>query len=149
MQWSAEANAGFCPEGAEPWLPVADDYEEVNVAAQKADPRSMLSLTRCLLALRRELSALAEGGYEPISDGVPADCMAYLRRDGEGECLVALNFSGERRELLLTGRGKGRVEISTRLDREGTENLKSFGLRAHEGCVLDLRHQGAIGRRHP
>jgi alpha-glucosidase len=142
MQWDAGPNAGFCPKGAEPWLPVADDYEEVNVAAQKADPRSVLSLTRHLLALRRDLSALAEGSYEPIVRGVPADCMAYLRRDGEGECLVALNFSGEWKELRLLGQVKGRVAVSTRLDREGTETPTPFGLRAYEGCVLELRHRG-------
>ncbi len=38
MQWSAEPNAGFCPEGVEPWLPVASDYREVNVAVQAEAP---------------------------------------------------------------------------------------------------------------
>src|SRR5262249_30244917 len=32
MQWDGGPNAGFCPPGVEPWLPVAPDYRERNVA---------------------------------------------------------------------------------------------------------------------
>ncbi len=42
MQWDATPNAGFTTGG--PWLPVAEDYATVNVATQRDDPRSMLSL---------------------------------------------------------------------------------------------------------
>ncbi len=31
MQWSNEANAGFCDEGVTPWLPVAKDYTTNNL----------------------------------------------------------------------------------------------------------------------
>ena len=44
MQWSAGPNAGFSPTA--PWLPVAADFEFVNVEAESKDPRSMLSLHR-------------------------------------------------------------------------------------------------------
>ncbi len=139
MQWSAEPNAGFCPEGVEPWLPVASDYREVNVAVQAEAPYSMLSLTRRLLALRRKLLALHTGSYEPVQEGVPEDCLAYLRRHEEGSsCLVALNFSGEERELRLPDADKGRILVSTLLDREGAAGLDLFHLRANEGCVVEF-----------
>jgi alpha-glucosidase len=139
MQWSAGTNAGFCPEGVEPWLPVAGDYREVNVEEQAEDPRSMLSLTRRLLALRQELPALHAGGYEPLLDGVPEDCLAYLRRHVEGgDCFVALNFSGEARELRLQDGLKGRVLLSTFLDREGGTNRGALRLRANEGVVVGV-----------
>src|SRR5919199_2909639 len=51
LQWDASPNAGFTTGRA--WLPVAADFERVNVAAQRADPTSMLSLHRRLIALRR------------------------------------------------------------------------------------------------
>lgn len=57
MQWDASANAGFCPDGAVPWLPVNPDYRRVNVAAQNADPDSMLHLYG-LFSLRREHESL-------------------------------------------------------------------------------------------
>jgi alpha-glucosidase len=77
MQWDASPNAGFCPAGVEPWLPVSADYETRNVAARSADPTSMLTLYRRLLALRRSSPALCGGSYRPL-DGVPGDCFVYL-----------------------------------------------------------------------
>jgi alpha-glucosidase len=137
MQWDASPNAGFCPEGAEPWLPVSDDFEKNNVAAQKEDPRSMLSLTRELLRLRRGTPALSVGSYEAL-DGTPADVLAYVRRlDGQG-CLVALNFSGEEKDLDLSGVGPGGVVLSTLLDREGLVEGGVLRLRPNEGCVVEL-----------
>ncbi|MFN2521551.1 MAG: alpha-amylase family glycosyl hydrolase, partial [Candidatus Limnocylindria bacterium] len=58
MQWNAEPNAGFCPSDATPWLPVAANYREVNVAAETADARLMLALTQHLLRLRAATPAL-------------------------------------------------------------------------------------------
>jgi hypothetical protein len=99
----------------------------------------MLSLTRHLLALRRELSALSEGHYEPVGESIPEDCLAYVRRPGRGSaCLVALNFSSEERERRVPDRGKGRVLVSTLLDREGATRLDPFRLRANEGCVVEF-----------
>ena len=34
----ASPNAGFCPAGAEPWLPLGGDLERVNVVAQRRTP---------------------------------------------------------------------------------------------------------------
>jgi alpha-glucosidase len=57
MQWSAEPHAGFTRSA--PWLPVADDFTRMNVAAERAEPTSMLALYRSLIDLRRRESALA------------------------------------------------------------------------------------------
>src|SRR5215212_11925476 len=56
MPWDERAQGGFTT--GEPWLPLGADVETVNVAAQATDPRSILSLTRALLALRRAEPAL-------------------------------------------------------------------------------------------
>src|ERR1043165_273369 len=61
MQWDTSANAGFTD--GDPWLPLSSDHREVNVNAQHANPRSMLSLYRALIALRRREPALAGGGH--------------------------------------------------------------------------------------
>src|SRR5262249_10845108 len=53
MQWDTTPNAGFCPPGVEPWLPVNADYAQRNVDMQRNDPRSMFTLTHRLLHLRR------------------------------------------------------------------------------------------------
>ena len=59
MAWDATPNAGFST--AEPWLPLHPDWRTRNVAAQEADPASMLWLYRRLLAARRASPALSLG----------------------------------------------------------------------------------------
>jgi glycosidase len=138
MPWDRIPNGGFCPPDAAPWLPLGDDAHEVNVAAQLADPRSMLSLTRRLLALRRASPALAGGSYRPLdAPEVSDDYFVYVREaDGE-RVLVALNFGDAERPIRLPD-GEWAVAVSTHLDREGPVDSRSLTLRAEEGCVLRL-----------
>ena len=137
MQWDAGHNAGFCPPTVKPWLPIADDYQQVNVAAQREDRYSMLALTRALLQLRRATPALSLGNYAPIA-GVPEECFVYLRQSGEQRRLVALNFSGSEQHIQLSTMGNGFIRISTHLDREESVDLASLHLRSDEGCVIEL-----------
>jgi alpha-glucosidase len=93
MQWGRGANAGFCPAGVRPWLPVHPGHSAgVNVADQGVDPDSLLAYYRTLLHLRRETPALVEGDYAPLQQA-DGDVLAFLRQGPEGACLVALNFS--------------------------------------------------------
>ena len=66
MQWDAD---GSFTEAAEPWLPFAPDHERVNVAAQRDDPGSLLTLYRNLLALRRAEPDLVTGAYRTLEAG--------------------------------------------------------------------------------
>ncbi|UVO51750.1 alpha-amylase family glycosyl hydrolase [Sphingomonas sp. SUN019] len=85
MPWDASANAGFST--GEPWLPLGDDWPTRNFAAQDADPCSILSLYRNLLALRRATPALAVGGFALVD--APDGVLAY-QRVHEGEPLLIL-----------------------------------------------------------
>ena len=102
-----------------------------------------LRIYRRLLAYRRATPALQWGAYRPMDD-VPQDCYVYLRRAGEQRVLVALNFSGEERRLDLPALGgdgnvpKGRIVISTHLDREEVVSLADLPLRGDEGVVVEL-----------
>jgi hypothetical protein len=103
MQWSAEDKAGFTE--AIPWLPIASDYERVNVAAERDDPNSMLTLYSRLIGLRRGEPALQIGRFEPIEcDG---DVLAYVRRarSGESGFVIALNLGHAHVDLPLDGPG--------------------------------------------
>jgi len=149
MQWDAGPDAGFCPPGVEPWLPLAPDHSRVNVAVQLDDPDSMLSVTRRLLALRRASPALHGGEYRAL-DGAPEDCFVYWRW-AAGECvLVALNFSGEERTVAIpaelpvpaggTAAWRGTVAVSTRLGRTGEVVEGALVLSGGEGCVVACEH---------
>jgi alpha-glucosidase len=132
LQWTSGPNAGFT-EGV-PWLPLADDFRQVNVATQQADPRSMLSLHRQLIALRRAHPALAVGEYVPVHTD---DDLLVYQRVAEGERMqVALNLSHAARTLAWAAPGS-RVVLSTHLDRDD-EVGDRLDLRPDEGVVARI-----------
>jgi alpha-glucosidase len=137
MQWDGGPNAGFCPVNVEPWLPLATDYRQINVAVERKDARSQLSLTRALLTLRRTKPALTSGSYLALEDS-SEHCFVYLRAHGQQRLLVALNFSAEAHVVRLPEFGVGRILLSTSLDREEQMNLAALSLRSHEGCIIEL-----------
>lgn len=135
MQWDASPHAGFSQVA--PWLPVAEDYAENNVAAAKAQPRSLLNFYRALLHYRRRSPALMAGRYELL---LPqhATCWLYLREAAAQRVLVALNFSGEEALLDLPDLGRGRVALSTEMDRDEMLDFSPLKLRPYEGCIITL-----------
>jgi len=137
MQWDSSQNAGFCPPTVEPWLLIPGDYQQLNVAVERDDPHSMLSLTRTLIEMRRTTAALNAGSYHPI-ENLPNDCFVYLRELADQRRLIALNFSSDEQVLSLPEMGSGRIVISTYLDREEQVDLAAFRLRANEGCIMEL-----------
>lgn len=91
MQWDSSRGAGFTD--GQPWEPVNDDAGSVNVAAQSADPHSLLAHYRALLKLRAEHEALRGGGIAQLHSSCRA-VSAHTRSsaDGTDNVLVVLNF---------------------------------------------------------
>ena len=81
MQWDDGPNAGFSTAPAERlYLPVDPAPDRPTVAAQRADPGSVLHLVRRLIALRRATPALGlAGATEVLHAGYP---LVYLRGGG-------------------------------------------------------------------
>jgi alpha-glucosidase len=137
MQWDATVNAGFCPDGVEPWLPVAGDFQQVNVKVERADPNSMLGLTRRLIDLRRSSPALAAGAYLAVNS--PEQVFCYQREHGRERFLVALNFSSAPQPLSLDpGLGQPGQVISTQAVERPVSSLADLTLAADEGLVIKL-----------
>jgi len=142
MQWSDEHHAGFSASSTPRlWLPLSPDYRIRNVRTQSDDPYSMLNLYRRLLAYRRESPALQIGTYQPL-DSAPKDCYAFLRQHGAQRVLVALNFSSRGRILRIPELGRGRLVLSTHLDREEEVDLRELPLRGNEGVIVGLADEG-------
>lgn len=117
MQWDGTPHAGFTM--GEPWLPIPRESEFINVAAESADPSSLLSLYRRLIALRKASPALLDGRYSEV-DGAPVSCLLYVR-EHEGPSaaryLIAINFSASpQRFSLSTVDSGGEVLLSTSAD---------------------------------
>jgi len=97
MPWDLDPSAGFTT--GEPWLPLNGDWKTRNVAVQGADPGSMLSLHRDLLALRRSSPALSLGDYAEVAatDGL----LVYERRSDAERIAVALNLTPHPKDVRL------------------------------------------------
>lgn len=133
MQWNSESNAGFTT--GTPWLPVAEDFEQANVAVQRDDAQSLLALHRRLIQLRAAEPALQTGNYQslPVEDNT----VAYLREQDGRRFLVALNLGSEPLQA-ANASGPGQVRLSTLLDREGESVGEQFMLRGDEGIIAEL-----------
>jgi alpha-glucosidase len=97
MPWTGDPGASFTT--SRPWLPLSPDAATRNVAAQRADPRSVLAFYRALLALRRATPALHAGAYARVAMRTPG-VLAFWRRTADSRALVVLNLG--RRDLTAT-----------------------------------------------
>ena len=93
MQWSAETNAGFS-QAAEPYSPVAADFERLNVAAQEDRADSFLNITRRLIHTRQQQSALRRGSLTFVETGNAA-VLGFWRKDSFGQILCLFNLSSK------------------------------------------------------
>lgn len=137
FQWSEVPYAGFST--VEPWLPVAEGYEQRNVAAQQVDPHSVLNLYKRLLAYRKSTPALQQGAYHTVTD-TPDTCYAYLREYDGQRRLIVLSFADAEQTLALDAiADRGKVAVSSGLDREGEDlDLSRLRLGAHEGLIIEI-----------
>ena len=135
MQWDAGPFAGFST--AEPWLPLSSDFHAENVANLRNDKTSIFNLHRRLLALRRASPALTRGSYQPVV--ASGDLLLYIRTHGQQRILVALNLGAE--PALVSSQAqhwRGRLLLSSFLDRDGEPIDGEIALRADEGVVVEL-----------
>jgi alpha-glucosidase len=135
MQWNPTAGAGFTT--GEPWLPLSDNDQTVNVEAESSDPLSLLTLYRKLLQLRATHEALALGAYEAVA--MTGDLLAYVRRSAREAFLIALNLGQDPFALTLSSlRMKGKTVLSTYLDQANDSATDTLSLRANEGIIVML-----------
>jgi alpha-glucosidase len=135
MQWDASPASGF--SGVRPWLPLPEDHIRENVADLEADSRSILSLYKRLIALRKASPALVEGDYHPIA--AQGDLLVY-RREAEGTAvIVVLNLGPDPIAVTSSAiRFNSEILLSTFLDREGERLEGVLDLRGNEGVVVML-----------
>lgn len=89
MQWSDAPGAGFTT--GRPWLAPNPNHARINVAAQQADPDSVLNYYRRLIALRKAERGLVEGAYHPLMAS-HRQIYAYCRGEGAGRLVVIVNL---------------------------------------------------------
>ena len=101
MQWNTQKNAGFTT--GTPWLKVNDNYTEINMETQDADPDSVLNYYRKLIALRKSPAykeVFAYGEFLPVYQNT-SSVMAYYRKTENQRILITANFGEEAVSLTL------------------------------------------------
>ncbi len=135
MQWSGSEQAGFT--SGRPWLPIADDYQTVNVALERDRASSILTLYRRLIELRRAEPALSVGGFAPLP--VRDDLMAYIRKTDDRRLLVVLNLGARPESFGISDlQCRGSMLLSTYLDRDPDTLRDRLDLRGDEGAIIEL-----------
>ena len=123
MHWTAGRAAGFTTGAA--WEPLQPDSATANVAAQQADPGSLLNLYRRLIHLRASDRALGSGDFLPLEASDPA-VAAFLRRDGARAVLVVANLATSPRSGVTVSSADGALRAA----RYGTRDLLRGGVAA-------------------
>jgi alpha-glucosidase len=131
MLWDDSPSAGFT--SGWPWLPVGDEHEIVNVAAQEGDDSSILQLYRKLIQLRRTNPTLVSGKLDNVE---AKDKVLRYQRSGDGHrILIFLNMGSEPAQINVE---RGTILISSLLDRQGQSVSGQLDIRAAEGLVISL-----------
>ena len=98
VQWDDTQNAGFTT--GEPWIGVNENYHEINVAQQEADPDSILNFYRKAIALRKQLKAVRYGNYREHFHG-SSTLYCYSRETKCQKLLVFCSFCEKDQKLRL------------------------------------------------
>jgi alpha-glucosidase len=120
MQWNSGINAGF--SSFTPWLPVNQDYSELNVQVESEDKDSVLTLYRKLVRLRNDTPALQSGDWVPVITGEKG-ILAFHRILNRDKFFVLLNFRKRSGRIFLPLAEPGIVLISTH--RQELTSIKS------------------------
>lgn len=133
MQWDSSAQAGFT--SAQPWLPLADDHQQDNVANLIVAETSLLNLYRALIALRSRQPALQLGDYQPLA--AQGDVLLFRRVGAGSSLLIALNLGAAPVAVLSEQFSlDGEILLSTFMDRAGERVGATLDLRGDEGVVI-------------
>ncbi|WKZ34945.1 MAG: alpha-glucosidase [Anaerolineales bacterium] len=123
MQWDGKKNAGFS-SATGTWLPIHENYKEINVEMQSGDERSLMNTIRGLVKLRGEHFPLREGSLE-LLDGLPRGVLGYRRIvDGE-KIVVVMNFDEDGKQIPL--KAAKRLMSLTENDQVGDESIHLGG----------------------
>ena len=89
MRWNADESGGFSV--ATPWRAPSTTDPAISVAAQRADPDSLLHWYERLIALRSASPALGGGDLEVVG-GLASSVLAFWRSSGSERVLVVANL---------------------------------------------------------
>ena len=129
VQWDDTENAGFTT--GKPWFYVNPNYKQINVAAQEADPNSLLNFYRKAVALRKWLAVVRKGDYQEF-DRMNPHLYLYARQMKGQKILVVCSFAEKQIKFRFP---KGFEESSAKLILQNYEKAEMTRLQPYETRV--------------
>ncbi|WP_141706147.1 glycoside hydrolase family 13 protein [Caloranaerobacter ferrireducens] len=107
VQWDSSKYAGF--SSTAPWLPVNENYKELNAKKQSEEEDSVLNFYKKLIRIRKKSDALLRGEYVILQR--EDDVIYYIRKTESERYAVFLNFSDKYKEISLDNFNANKVEM--------------------------------------
>ncbi|MFC4559936.1 alpha,alpha-phosphotrehalase [Virgibacillus kekensis] len=136
MQWSSEKHAGFS-EGT-PWIPLADNYKEINAENAVKDSNSIFAHYQELVKLRKERDIITYGDYQLILED--DDKIFSYTRNWNGETLLVVsNFYAEEVTPEIDLERDGDIELVISNYADSSPTYKNLTLRPYESVVYFIK----------
>ncbi|KHA62076.1 oligo-1,6-glucosidase [Vibrio variabilis] len=135
VQWNDQLNAGFT--SGTPWLPVNDNYPEINAAQAVKDDDSIYHHYRRLIALRQgeQYGDVIVYGEHQLLDPQDSEVYAYIRSHKGKSLLTIANFSGN--SVVRSYSGSVKQQVINNYP-ETVESLTEMALKPYQALVIEL-----------
>lgn len=100
MQWDNSAHGGFT-NAEKPWMRVNDNYTDINVARQLAEPDSVFKFWQSMIKFRKAHADLLVYGTFEVLNAEDETTFVFWKKHAGEKALVALNFSSEDQSIEL------------------------------------------------
>lgn len=144
MQWSGSAeNAGFSGPGVSTWLPVNDNYKEINLDSQEMENYGHWFNVKTLLSLRKHMELLRIGSTK-VSTIPSSTNVLCIQRKTSQDILISLSNLGDTSVVLdLESMFDGKLLLvlfsTTQSHVIGGEYLsQEFTLFPYEGVIVSF-----------
>ncbi len=136
MHWNSSDNAGFT--SGTPWLPLNENYTEINAQQCQSDPDSVYHYYRQLVALRKgqDYGNVIVYGSHTLLDPLDKEVYAYVREYQGKKLLIIANFTGQAQQ-----RGYPYKVINSVLSNTSTKviDLDQVTLEPWAGHIIEIR----------
>jgi glycosidase len=129
MQWDTTKNAGFST-AERTWLPVHENYRQINVETESKDEHSLLNAIRGIMKIRNQERALQEGSLQ-LMEGLPKNVLGFIRFWNGERCIILLNFDDQENEI-----SNDAAECIFKLSEESALSEKTIKLHGFGGVIL-------------
>ncbi len=135
VQWNDQLNAGFTT--GTPWLPVNDNYPEINAEQAVKDDDSIYHHYRRLIALRQgeQYGDVIVYGEHQLLDPQDSEVYAYIRSHKGKSLLTIANFSGN--SVVKSYSGSVKQQVINNYP-ETVESLTEMALKPYQALVIEL-----------